>query len=170
MLHTRLVKTILNQYPLDVSGIHGPAHWGRVLENGNYLASITGADLEIVQLFAVLHDCRRTNEGPDFEHGPEAAYFAETLRGNLINLNDERFALLYEACEFHTDGETEADITIQTCWDADRLDLGRAHIVPDPGMLCTEAAQDRKVIEWAHKRAVEGFIVEALDEWMEELL
>ena len=44
-------------------------------------------------------------------------------------------------------GQTEADITIQTCWDADRLDLGRVWIIPDPDRLCTEPARDPALIE-----------------------
>ncbi|MBT5083254.1 MAG: hypothetical protein HOM62_22025 [Rhodospirillaceae bacterium] len=47
----------------------------------------------------------------------------------------------------------DADITVQTCWDADRLDLGRAGIVPDPRYLCTDAAKEPRMIEWAHNRA-----------------
>jgi uncharacterized protein len=30
------------------------------------------------------------------------------------------------------------NITVQTCWDADRLDLGRVGIKPDPKRLFTE--------------------------------
>jgi uncharacterized protein len=38
--------------------------------------------------------------------------------------DDDRFDLLYTACDLHTDGLTDGDVTIQACWDADRLDLG----------------------------------------------
>ena len=38
--------------------------------------------------------------------------------------------LLIEACKYHSDGFTEADITVQTFRDADRLDLGRVGIRP----------------------------------------
>ena len=148
-----LIKTILTAYPLPVSGVHGPGHWARVLENGALLTEQTGADLEVVQLFAVLHDSRRTTEDQCYEHGLEAADFAKTLRGTHIHL---------------TDGETDADITVQTCWDADRLDLGRVWIIPDPGKLCTEPARDTALIEWATKRAKEDFRPAVVDEWLED--
>ncbi len=166
MYSAGLMKTILTAYPLHVSGLHGPSHWARVLENGAHLAPLTGADLEVVHLFAVLHDSRRTNEGVCYEHGQEAADFARTLRGTHIHLDDDRFDLLYDACARHTDGETDADITVQTCWDADRLDLGRVWIIPDPRKLCTEPARDPKLIDWATKRAKEGFRGAILDEWL----
>jgi uncharacterized protein len=137
-----------------------------VLENGLHLAGLTGADEEIVSLFAILHDCRRTNEGEDYDHGQDAADFAQTLRGTLIHLDDDRFQLLYHACAHHTYGETKADITVQTCWDADRLDLGRVWIIPDPGKLCTEPAREPALIDWATQRARDNFRPAILDEWL----
>jgi len=41
------------------------------------------------------------------------------------------------ACEGHTYKGYHDDVTIQTCWDADRLDLGRVGITPDPDRMCT---------------------------------
>lgn len=161
-----LIQTILSVYPLSPAGVHGPAHWARVLENGLHLAGLTGADKEIVSMFAILHDCRRNNEGEDYDHGQDAADFAQTLRGTLIHLDDDRFQLLYDACAHHTYGETEADITVQTCWDADRLDLGRVYILPDPGKLCTVPARDPALIDWATRRAQEDFQPTVLDEWL----
>ena len=55
-----------------------------------------------------------------------------------------------------TDGGTEADVTVQTCWDADRLDLGRVGIRPHPRYLCTPAARSAEVIEWAHARSLQA--------------
>jgi uncharacterized protein len=43
--------------------------------------------------------------------------------------------------EFHSHGSTEADSTVQACWDADRLDLVRIGIEPEPDRLCTDAAR-----------------------------
>lgn len=45
------------------------------------------------------------------------------------------------------------DPTIATCWDADRLDLLRVGIRPDPARLVTEAARDPEVLEWAMARS-----------------
>ena len=78
---------------------------------------------------------------------------AVELRGEWLILSDEEFDLLYEACAGHTDGDTKADITIQTCWDADRLDLGRVGIMPAPEKLCTAAAKTWEMIRWADGRA-----------------
>lgn len=161
-----LIEAILAQYALPLSGVHGPVHWARVLANGRRLTKLTGADIEIVSLFAVLHDSRRFNEGRDHGHGNRGAEFAKTQRGKVINLDHERFGLLAEACGGHTDGETEADVTIQTCWDADRLDLGRVGITPNPVLLCTDAARDPAMIAWATERATANYRPAIVDQWL----
>ncbi len=117
------------------------------------MAEDTGANVEIVQLFAIIHDSRRQNEVTDPEHGPRAAEFAAELRGSVFDLEDHEFRLLYRACEGHTHERTHPDITIQTCWDSDRLDLGRVGIMPHPNRLCTEVAKRRETILWADGRA-----------------
>lgn len=158
----RILLTILDQYVLPLNGDHGVAHWARVLENGLRLAEMTGADVEIVTLFAVFHDSRRFNEGTDPEHGQRAADFARDLRGRAFDLPDREFRLLHRACAGHTRERTHPDVTIQTCWDSDRLDLGRVGIVPHPDRLCTEAAKSHEMISWANGRAcfrvVPGFV------------
>ena len=132
-----LIHRILEDYALPWHGTHGVGHWARVLENGLRLAAGTVANVQVVRLFAVFHDSRRINEGTDDGHGERGADLAAELRGSLFDLPDADFDLLYEACVAHTDGMTEADITIQVCWDSDRLDLGRVGIVPAPKKLCT---------------------------------
>ncbi len=151
-----LIQTIRDQYTLPWQGIHGCPHWARVRATGLRLAPQTGANPTIVELFAVLHDARRCNEGVDLGHGQRGADFAATLRGTLIHLSDPDFALLYTACADHTKGLTEADIAIQTCWDADRLDLGRVGIMPDPSRLCTAAAKEPAIRAWAYQRSCEN--------------
>ena len=76
-----ILHAILEEYALPRGGPHGIAHWARVLENGIRLAAETGASVRVVQLFAILHDSRRLNEGWDPDHGPRAAAYAEDLRG-----------------------------------------------------------------------------------------
>jgi uncharacterized protein len=148
-----ILQAILEEYALPWGGDHGLAHWARVLENGLRLAGETGADGEVVQLFAVLHDSRRVNEATDPDHGARAAEFARALRGRWFDLRDHQFGLLHRACAGHTHERTHPDITIQTCWDADRLDLGRVGIAPHPARLCTEAARRPETIKWADSRA-----------------
>jgi uncharacterized protein len=147
-----IVREILNGYHLPPRGPHGILHWARVLENGLRLAPAVGADLDVVVLFALFHDSRRMSESHDEGHGLRGAEFARALRGSLVHLRDSDFDLLYEACRLHTDGLTQGEPTLQACWDADRLDLGRVGITPDPGLLCTGAAH--ALLEWADERAV----------------
>jgi len=153
-----IVQKILEEYVLPWDGIHGISHWARVLENGLRLSEHTGANIEVVQLFAVFHDSRRVNEDVDDGHGQRGADLALRYRGASFDLSDADFDLLYAACVGHTDGKTAADITIQTCWDSDRLDLGRVGICPDPRRLCTDAAKRPDILKWADGRAC--FIVE----------
>ncbi len=150
-----IMATILDAYRLPERGYHGVTHWARVLVNGLRVAAATGADREVVTLFAVFHDARRRNESDDPGHGLRGAEFARYLRGSLVHLDDTRFELLYEACRLHTDGLTTGDPTLLACWDADRLDLGRVGIRPEPIRLCTDAA--REILDWAHRRAEKDF-------------
>lgn len=133
---------LVETHELGHSGAHGAKHWLQVLENGRRLTRMTGANMKVVELFALLHDSKRENEYHDPEHGARAANYARSLRGKWFEATDDEMALLCEACIYHSDGYTEADVTVQTCWDADRLDLGRVGITPDPRRLCTHAARD----------------------------
>ena len=153
-----LVCAIKDQFQINWQGIHGLSHLARVWENGIQLAEATGANKKVVQLFAVFHDSRRLNENSDPEHGPRGALLAESWRGKYYDLSDEEFDLLFTACSLHTKAKTHMDKTIQTCFDADRLDFGRVGKIPDPKFLCTEAAKDNKTIEWATQRSVSGYI------------
>jgi uncharacterized protein len=154
MLDQELVRIIRRQFALEWTGIHGAPHWARVRENGLRLAESTGANTKVVELFAFLHDSRRLNDDHDPEHGARAAVFAQSLAGVAFELVSEDLELLVTACHGHSDGHTEGDITVLTCWDADRLDLGRVGIKPDPCRLGTEAACDPVVLEWAYHRSL----------------
>jgi len=154
MISHKLVKAIRAQFLLDWQGIHGVPHWGRVLDNGLRLAETTDARVEVVELFAFFHDSRREHDGTDHGHGERAAGFALELHGRFFELDRAGLDLLVAACRGHSDGLIEADVTIQTCWDADRLDLGRVGKRPDPRRLCTGAARDPSLIEWAYRRSL----------------
>ena len=60
-------------------GIHGHQHWRRVGEMGIDLAHEEGVSRHVALLFAILHDCRRENDGHDPGHGPRAAALAHDL-------------------------------------------------------------------------------------------
>ncbi len=148
-----VVRAAKRQFVLDLHGLHGVPHWQRVRENGLRVAKHSGADPRIVELFAYLHDCCRAYDGTDSGHGERAAEFALTLRGTLIHLNDDDFALLHEAIRDHELGFTKGNVTVVTCWDADRLDLGRVGKRPHPAYLCTEYARRSDSIERAYRRS-----------------
>lgn len=128
-------------FTLGGQSLHGPAHWRRVEKAGIWIAGRTGADVEVVRLFAILHDTHRWDEGTDPDHGRRAAVFAGLLNGRLFHLREERLALLAEAIALHADGQVSDDPTIGTCWDADRLDLPRVGVWPSDRLLSTEAAR-----------------------------
>jgi len=165
-----VLDAILADYVLPLDGYHGVVHWARVLENGRRLSSETGANVAVVSLFAVLPDSRRVNEHHDPAHGPRAAVFAATLRGRVFELPDDEFRLLTVACDGHTHERTHPDVTVQTCWDSDRLNLGRVGITPHPSRLCTAAAKRPDTIAWADGRATFGIVPPLVrDEWGIEL-
>ena len=150
-----LIDHIRQSYRLPWNGLHGWDHWVRVWEIGQRLSALNGTNQIVVALFAFTHDMARENEGSDLEHGPRAARrIRSELQGTYFKLPTFELGLLTEAVEKHTDGDTVANLTIQTCWDSDRLDLGRAWITPHPDRLCTPEAKDPAMIEWAHRRSV----------------
>lgn len=154
IVSNHLIKLLRTEFLLDWGGIHGAPHWARVRENGLRLSELTGANVRVVEAFAFLHDSQRHNDDHDPDHGRRAAQFAKSLPAALLELSAEELELLVEACEGHSEGRSRADITVITCWDADRLDLGRVGIRPDPLRLCTAAARDPEMIQWAYARSI----------------
>jgi uncharacterized protein len=136
-----LWKFVVAQFPCGSDSIHGPEHWRRVERNGVWLATSTGADLVVVRLFALFHDSRRVNEYVDDGHGLRGANLAGQLRGKFYELPDSAFDKLEYACIWHTESIHHDDPTIGTCWDADRLDLGRVGTLPDPSFMSTNAGK-----------------------------
>lgn len=146
-----LMTAICAEYPLNPAGIHGLGHWRRVCEIGLRLAEATGADPVVVELFSVFHDSQRQNDGHDPQHGARGALLARRLFGKNFDTTASQLDTLCRACEGHTSGSPgdEEDFTILTCWDADRLDLWRLEITPHPAYLCTVAAREQSIVEWA---------------------
>jgi uncharacterized protein len=148
-----LMNMIVKQSVLSRDGHHSLDHWVRVLINGRKLAEKTGANMKVVELFSAFHDARRINEGYDPKHGIRGAQYAVEMRGEWFEATDQEIELLVYACEQHSNGLTEADITVQTCWDADRLDLGRVGTTPKSEYLCTDAGKDPDMIQWSYDRS-----------------
>ncbi len=156
MLNKELLRIVRDSFALDTDGIHGESHWMRVFETGISLAAKTGAIMAVVELFALLHDSCRMNDGRDPEHGSRAAVLARSLAGSVFVLPETELELLAAACRGHTKGGRVGDITVLTCWDADRLDLGRVGIKPRPDRLCTDAARNPEFLAWAYERSRAG--------------
>ncbi len=115
--------------------VHGLSHWRRVEMFGLRMAEKEErVDRLVVRLFAYLHDFCRVNDWRDIEHGPRAAEKIKGVRESILGeLSDEQFDALSQAIREHTvRSEPSGDITVDTCIDADRLDLGRVGITPDP--------------------------------------
>lgn len=156
---SELRKKLLLEFPLAPDSPHGSDHWRRVEGFGLYLAEQTGADTEVVRLFSIFHDCQRFSDSHDPGHGPRAAMKAKHLRAQL-KIGDQAFERLALACRDHTAVTHSSDITIATCWDADRLDLGRVCIVTDTERLNTEPARLLTRYDWLSRcRTVLGGVV-----------
>lgn len=151
-MHLELIELLQNKSPFYGSSIHGIKHWKTVERNGLYLSNFTGADRSVVSYFAYFHDCMRQNDQIDPDHGLRGAKFAQKHR-SIIDLDDDQFEKLFYACEIHTDGKTTACETVNTCMDADRLDIGRVGFIVDPFYLSSKEAKriaeekDFKVLE-----------------------
>jgi uncharacterized protein len=123
------------------SAIHGPEHWTRVERNGLFLCEhVPEADPFVVRLFAACHDAARQNDGVDAEHGPRAA---ELVRQWRPRLDAEQLERLIDAVFLHTTIRDPRDRspTLRVCLDADRLDIARAGLVPDPRYMATPVAR-----------------------------
>ena len=93
------------------------------------------------------------------------AEFAKECRlAKLFDMDYRRFEKLYRACMFHTDECVNDDITINTCYDADRLDLGRVGIQLNPTKMATECGKELAVLS-LNERVPVG----AMREWLRKI-
>ena len=134
-----LLQHVLAQFKIKRDGDHGPAHWARVRLHGMKVGAKREADLLVVELFAFLHDSQRLNEYADPLHGARAAEFSASLNGRFFDLKTEQLDKLCHAIQHHSGGKVHSCATIQSCWDGDRLDLGRVGIKPHKDYLSKEA-------------------------------
>lgn len=153
ILTPAFIDKLKHEFRLDWNGVHGVSHWARVRSNGLRLAIRNGASSRIIEYFAFLHDVCRRNEGKDPDHGSRAALYARKIRGDFIDLNDRDFSLLTDALGGHTHAKYHDNVTVMTCWDADRLDLMRVGITPEPGFLCTPEGRNPELIAEACENA-----------------
>lgn len=139
MIKHEVLALLKEHSPFFNSFVHGIIHWQTVEKNGHYLANFNNADKKVISYFAYFHDCMRENEYEDLKHGLRGANFAEKHR-QIIDLTNIQFKQLTDACKGHTYGRRPECVTTNTCWDADRLDLGRVGIEPNAEFLhSTEA-------------------------------
>lgn len=146
-------------------GIHGDSHWRRVAEAGLHIADAEGIDRHAVLLFAILHDCRRENDGHDPGHGPRAAALARATGHQALGVSPQVLERLAHAMHHHTDGLTTDDPLVGACWDADRLDLPRVGIAPVGRYLSTATARDGATIARFADVGREPMTWEVLERW-----
>lgn len=162
MIERQLLRAVMCRFCLPREGLHGPAHWARVLENGLRLADSVKVDRRVLELFALLHDSQRICDGIDREHGRRAADMAWNLR-TWLGLDDAGFKRLFVALAGHDEAQPDPeDDTVRVCWDAERLDLARLGITPRPAFLFTAAARAPETIAWACERSRSGSVPDAV--------
>ena len=74
------------------------------------------------------------------QNGADAVYMGLNdfnARRGAKNFTDEEFALLEKACRLHTTKHRTGNITVDICFDADRLDLARVGLDPNPKLMAT---------------------------------
>jgi len=119
---------------------HGINHWRTVERNGLYLAQFTGADPAVVTCFAYFHDCMRENEAVDPRHGARGMNYMKANQ-HMLDLSQSQLDTLISAGSGHTYGRKTDCATIATCWDADRLDIGRVGITPNSKFMFSAEAK-----------------------------
>jgi uncharacterized protein len=151
-MNNALLDYALKTSVMDPRGDHHLEHWISVHTYGMLIGQQNGADLEVVSAFALLHDVARVDEHIDPMHGERAAKLLQTGRAGvqrqdgrvpgLFKLSDTQMVDLTAAIEHHNMGLVTDNVTIGTCWDADRLDLPRVHIMPSPKLMSTEMGKE----------------------------
>ena len=148
-----ILRIALSEYKLGAHSLHGPAHWARTRLNAREICKASPqASPRAAMLFALLHDCRRNDDGPDPGHGERAARLAAQIGPARLGLTQSEFDSLSYALRRHTEGRSAPDATVAACWDADRLDLLRAGIYPLPEKLFSPCSKDPAFIAKACQR------------------
>lgn len=151
----RLTHFIRQHFTLDWNGIHGAKHWARVSRYARHLAQGTDADTEVLSLFALLHDSCRESDYCDPDHGARASLLIREMNGYLYRITTTQEEVLAAAIQGHSHGDLSSNLTIQICWDSDRLDLGRLGIQVRPEKLGTEGAMAMAAMPWPYLSALD---------------
>lgn len=135
----RLRRRCRREFPEDLGEGHGPAHWKRAAAFGRLLAEASGeVDPLVVEAFACLHDVKRRSNADDPSHGARAVLFIDSVRNSHLGfLDNGQVSALQEACMLHTSALRTDDATINACFDADRADLLRVGVRPDPERMAS---------------------------------
>jgi uncharacterized protein len=137
----RALSLVQEHGTVNRRSIHGPSHWHNVEANAVHLAGLEGVQTLVPRMFAIFHDFLRENDNEDPGHGPRAAEFLRIRRDRFPEMAYLDFEALAQACERHTVGDLAEDPMIGICWDADRLDLIRVGITPDPKFMSTPSGK-----------------------------
>jgi len=126
------------RWPRELGSFHGLEHWDRVARFGKMLW-VEGADMDVIKAFAYLHDCERKQDGDDNDHGLRASLLVDVIRRSELSfLDDCQISKLKRACQLHTHVLRTGDMTVDICFDADRMDLVRVGIIPLPERMATK--------------------------------
>lgn len=160
----------LERFARFPSTVHGPGHWARVCRFGACLAEREGlspAAARAVEVFAWTHDLAREDDGAGREHAVAGATHLDEVAAELFpDLSPLQLSIVRVAIELHSDGMTAREAherglldpvfeidpggspdeqtiaTIGCAWDADRLDLQRFGIRPEPALMSTRSCRE----------------------------
>lgn len=149
LLLSHALETGLVTNPPGKSLLHGEAHWKAVALTGLFISRLTGgASMPFLYVFAMLHDMCRLNDDHDPAHGERASMlFARLVMHPGVQgfgpyepaTEDMIYALAHHVGAPHA--RDHANLNVGICWDADRLNLWRVGVRPDPAYLTTEVGQ-----------------------------
>ena len=114
-----------------------------LLMAGEYAKENIVVDKDVVQWFAYLHDCMAKSGKYDPNHGEKAAIYIDEIRNDYLqDLSEIQIEKLKKACTLHSTTLATGDITIDVCFDADRLDSPKFGRVTDPEKMATRIGKD----------------------------
>lgn len=157
-----LLRAVLAEKTWAASWDHGERHWRgvaatalKIVETAERAGrAFADPDIDLLIAFGIFHDSQRRNDGFDPQHGARGAGYAERIhlatRFLLDTPEGSRLGQLSEACRGHADGLHSEDPIVGICWDADRLNLWRVGIEPDPHYF-THPEISGQLIGWARR-------------------